>query len=115
MNETKVPSIIFERWMKVLRPNEFKILMMILFHGRERIYTRQKLADIMAFTGIRSHETVFRSISTLESSFKILIVEESASWGKVYSLNWSNLFDGPPPESEPGYIPILTARDVGGY
>ena len=95
MSETVVENIILTEWMRVLRPNEFKVLMMILFHCEDRWETRQKVADIQAFTGIRSHETVFKAVSSLVD-LRILEVEENVSWGRVYKLNWVAILDGPP-------------------
>lgn len=114
MNEIQIPSIIFERWMKVLRPNEFKILMMLLFECEERLSTKQKIADIMAFTGIRSHETIFKSVNRLER-LDVIDVKETISWGRIYSLNWTAIFNGPPAWSGLNYIPAIIARDAGGY
>lgn len=117
MNETSVHNIILEKWMKVLRSNEFKVLMMILFYCEDKLETKQKIIDIQTFTGIRSHETVFKSVSSLVD-LGILEVEETASWDRVYKLDWVAILDGPPewPNDNLNFQLLpLTARDVGGY
>ena len=93
--EVQIPKIIFDVWMKKLKPNEFKVLLTIIYECEMQDKTEIALFtnQIMAMTGIKAFETIINAIAGLEEEKVIETVGRKPA-KRLFSVNWAIIFYG---------------------